>query len=134
MLLHSRYLSVNVFTLVGLALAMSAEIAFAQYPTVDSVAHKPYTETLDRDGAKATFDMIAIPGGVFLMGSPAAEKGRKDNEGPVHPVQVKPFWIGKCEVTWGEYDLFWEKKPDEKPAATPADKFADAITRPSKAN
>jgi formylglycine-generating enzyme required for sulfatase activity len=106
----------------------------AKYPVVDPLTHKSYTETIERDGVKASFEMIAIPGGTFVMGSPAREKGRKDHEGPQHPVTIKPLWVGKCEVTWGEYDLFWEKKANEKPAATPADKFADAITRPSKAN
>lgn len=118
--------------------ALSATFVYAQppakLPTIDPSAHKTYTETIERDGVKASFEMIAIPGGTYLLGSPPSEKGRKDNEGPQHPVQIKPFWIGKCEVTWGEYDLFWEKKPDEKKPMTDADKLADAITRPSKAN
>ncbi len=106
----------------------------AKYTTIDPLTHKSYTETIERDGVKASFEMIAIPGGAFLMGSPASEKGRKDHEGPQHPVAVKPLWVGKVEVTWGEYDLFWEKKPNEKPPVSAADKKADAITRPSKAN
>jgi formylglycine-generating enzyme required for sulfatase activity len=105
-----------------------------KYPAIDPHTHKSYAETIERDGVKASFEMIAIPGGTFLMGSPAAEKGRKEHEGPLHPVTIKPLWIGKCEVTWGEYDLFWEKKANEKPPVTVADKKADAITRPSKAN
>jgi formylglycine-generating enzyme required for sulfatase activity len=118
-----------------LAMAATALPQFAsKYPTIELTAHKSYTETIERDGVKATFDMIAIPGGAFLMGSPASEKGHKDSEGPPHPVALKPFWMGKCEVTWGEYDLFWEKKPSEKPPVTDVDKKADAITRPSKAN
>ena len=39
--------------------------------------------------------MVPIPGGTFLMGSPDDEKGRDDNEGPQHPVTVKPFWMGE---------------------------------------
>jgi formylglycine-generating enzyme required for sulfatase activity len=106
----------------------------SKYPIVEPTTQKSYTETIERDGVKASFEMIAVPGGTFLMGSPASEKGRKDSEGPQHPVTIKPLWVGKCEVTWGEYDLFWEKKADEKPPLTDADKKADAITRPSKAN
>ena len=102
--------------------------------TIDPAAHKSYTETIERDGVKAAFDMIAIPGGAFVMGSPATEKGRKEHEGPTHPVTVKALWVGKCEVAWGEYDLFWEKKATEKLPMSDADKKADAITRPSKAN
>ena len=49
------------------------------------------------------FSMVAIKGGEFLMGSPATEANRKDDEGPRVKVKVKPFWMGKCEVTWDEY-------------------------------
>src|ERR1043166_7117587 len=101
----------------SLVAALQCAQPAAKYPAIDPVTHKSYTETIDRDGVKASFEMIAIPGGTFLMGSPAGEKGRKDHEGPQHPVTIKPLWIGKCEVTWGEYDLFWEKKPNEKPPA-----------------
>ena len=52
------------------------------------------------------FDMIAIPGGEFMMGSPDSEPGRKPNEGPRHKVKVDGFWMGKTEVTWNEYELF----------------------------
>ena len=73
-----------------------------KYPIVEPVTRKSYAETIERDGVKAAFDMIAIPGGTFLMGSPSTEKGRKEHEGPQHPVAIKPLWVGKCEVTWGE--------------------------------
>ncbi len=39
------------------------------------------------------------------MGSPASEKGRSADEGPQHPVTIKPFWMSKYEVRWDEYDL-----------------------------
>jgi formylglycine-generating enzyme required for sulfatase activity len=75
--------------------------------------------------------MVAIPGGTYLMGSPAGEPGRGADEGPQHPVTVRPFWMGKCEVTWDEYDLYWRKLPGAKPPETPPDKAADAVTRPT---
>jgi formylglycine-generating enzyme required for sulfatase activity len=123
-----------VFFLAILVHAAGLAQQAAVYPAIDPLMHKSYVETVEREGVKAAFDMIAVPAGAFLMGSPPAEKGRKDHEGPQHPVRVGAFWIGKCEVSWGEYDLFWEKKANEKPPTTEADKKADAITRPSKAN
>src|SRR5438105_4866321 len=60
-------------------------------PTVDNATHKAYLETLTRD---VSFEMLPIPGGTFIMGSPASEKGRKPDEGPQHPVAIKPFWMG----------------------------------------
>jgi formylglycine-generating enzyme required for sulfatase activity len=121
-----------------IAIAMFPAFVFSQatpaYPVVEPPSHKSYSETVQRDGVKTMFEMIAIPGGTFLMGSPASEKDRQESEGPVHAVTIKPLWIGKYEVTWGEYDLFWEKKADEKAPMDDPDKKADAITRPSKAN
>jgi formylglycine-generating enzyme required for sulfatase activity len=40
------------------------------------------------------------------MGSPSNEKGRFSDEGPVHEVCVDGFWIGKHEVTNGQYRKF----------------------------
>ena len=48
-----------------------------------------------------SFEMIAIPGGTFMMGSPAGEKGRGADEGPQHPVKIRPFWMEKSEVAVG---------------------------------
>ena len=92
--------------------------------------HKPYKETIP--GSKVNFDMVSIPGGKFLMGSPAKEPGRSDDEGPQHSVSVGPFWMGKLEVTWNEYDLFWKTKKGakgEKPNT--GNKVADAVSRPT---
>ncbi|NJR75092.1 MAG: SUMF1/EgtB/PvdO family nonheme iron enzyme [Scytonema sp. CRU_2_7] len=35
--------------------------------------------------------MVQIPGGKFLMGSPAEEEGRDSDEGPQHQVTVPGF-------------------------------------------
>jgi formylglycine-generating enzyme required for sulfatase activity len=92
--------------------------------------HKAYTETIPN--SKVKFDMLPIPGGTFTMGSPAKEAGRADDEGPQHPVSVRPFWMGKMEVTWNEYDLFWRTKASKGPVFTVGIKTADAITRPTR--
>jgi formylglycine-generating enzyme required for sulfatase activity len=76
--------------------------------------------------------MVPIPGGTFWMGSPEGEKGRGDDEGPRHPVRVRPFWMGKCEVTWDEFDLYTPPPPKEKRRDLDvAAMAADAVTRPS---
>ncbi len=63
-----------------------------------------YTEKIP--GSAVSFDMIAIPGGTFQMGSSDNEKFRRDDEGPVRNVTVSPFFMGKVEVTWDEYWTF----------------------------
>jgi formylglycine-generating enzyme required for sulfatase activity len=71
------------------------------------------------------------------MGSPKAEPGRQDNEGPQHEVKIAPFWMGKYEVSWDEYDpwgmsLDFERRKAKKIAPTPHDQLVDAIARPSR--
>ena len=96
---------------------------------------KAYTNTIA--GTRVTFAMVPIPGGEFVMGSPDTEPGRKPDEGPQHKVKISPFWMGQCEVTWNEYELFMY--PDEErrtrgtvPTDAAGDKLADAVTHPSK--
>ncbi|MEP6829547.1 MAG: formylglycine-generating enzyme family protein [Rhizomicrobium sp.] len=50
--------------------------------------------------------MVAIPAGKFLMGSPASEPGRFDSEGPQHVVQVKAFALGKYDITSKQFLTF----------------------------
>ena len=66
----------------------------------------PYTVTIP--GSEVTFEMIPIPGGEFLMGSPEGEEGRRKDEGPQVKVTVDPFWMGKHEVTWAEYKRYMQ--------------------------
>lgn len=64
----------------------------------------PYTVTIP--DSTVTFEMIPIPGGELTLGSPDSEENRNDDEGPQVRVKVPPFWIGKHEVTWAEYQWF----------------------------
>ncbi|MGF2034040.1 MAG: bifunctional serine/threonine-protein kinase/formylglycine-generating enzyme family protein [Nostoc sp. CmiVER01] len=50
-----------------------------------------------------TLEMVEIPGGHFLMGSPVGEKQRNPNEGPQHPMTIKVFFMGKFTVTQEQY-------------------------------
>ena len=93
---------------------------------------KPYTETIP--GTAITFDMVPIPGGTLKIGSPDKEEGRNEDEGPEREVTIKPFWMGKLEVSWEEYDQFAfsiEQKRRQGNSNPARDKVADAITRPT---
>ncbi|MGH1393153.1 MAG: SUMF1/EgtB/PvdO family nonheme iron enzyme [Trichormus sp.] len=54
-------------------------------------------------GNGVVLDMVAIPGGTFLMGSPEDEPGRYNSESPQHQVNVKPFFMGKFPVTQAQW-------------------------------
>ncbi len=59
-----------------------------------------FTENL---GNGVILDMIAIPGGKFLMGSPENEEGRYHRESPQHEVTIQPFYMGKYPVTQAQW-------------------------------
>jgi formylglycine-generating enzyme required for sulfatase activity len=50
-------------------------------------------------------ELIIVPAGEFLMGSPPTEANRFSNEGPQHKVTIGyPFAVGKFDVTFAEWD------------------------------
>jgi formylglycine-generating enzyme len=66
---------------------------------------EPFTEKIP--GTSVSFEMIALPGGSFNMGSPEKEPFRKTDEGPVRKVTLSKFFMSKNEVTWDEYLAFF---------------------------
>jgi formylglycine-generating enzyme required for sulfatase activity len=52
-------------------------------------------------------DLVRIPGGCFVMGSPEDEGGREPDE-LQHEVCVDDFFLARYEVTVAEYRRFWE--------------------------
>ena len=52
-------------------------------------------------------EMVLIPGGEFEMGSISEKDSEADSdEQPSHRVEIKPFYLGKYEVTFAEYMAF----------------------------
>jgi formylglycine-generating enzyme required for sulfatase activity len=107
-------------------------------PDADAAAEsemKPYTDYIPNTVAK--FTMLPIPGGTFTMGSPDDEADRFDDEGPQFKVTVEPFWMGKHEVTWDEYEAFMmcldiAYRRQNEVALTSLEKNADVVSRPTK--
>ncbi len=58
------------------------------------------------------YELVLIPGGSFMMGSPESEKGRDDDEGPVHEVHVPAFYMGRYPVTNEEYGRYLKANPN----------------------
>ncbi|MDE5094282.1 MAG: bifunctional serine/threonine-protein kinase/formylglycine-generating enzyme family protein [Trichodesmium sp. St11_bin5] len=56
-------------------------------------------------------EMVYIPGGSFLIGSPKKERGRKDFEGPQHQVNIHPFYMSKYPITQQQYQRIMGKNP-----------------------
>ena len=52
-------------------------------------------------------ELVVVPPGVFWMGSPSSEAGRRNSEGPMHEVWIeRPFAAGRFEVTRQDYSQF----------------------------
>ncbi|NHF61471.1 formylglycine-generating enzyme family protein [Flavobacteriaceae bacterium TP-CH-4] len=95
-----------------------------------SISSLGYTEQIP--ATEISFDMVLVPQGEFTMGSPESEPDRKADEGPRHQVRVDSFYMGKYELTWELFELFFKqnkelfvKLDDERVMKI------DAITRPS---
>jgi formylglycine-generating enzyme required for sulfatase activity len=61
-----------------------------------------YPDQNENLGNGVILEMVAIPGGKFLMGSPQREG--KDNEKPQHQVTIQPFYMGKYPVTQAQWE------------------------------
>jgi formylglycine-generating enzyme required for sulfatase activity len=59
-----------------------------------------FTEDL---GNSIELEMVLIPGGTFIMGSPEEELESRSNERPQHQVTIKPFCFGKYPVTQAQW-------------------------------
>jgi formylglycine-generating enzyme required for sulfatase activity len=96
---------------------------------------KPYKQLIP--GTEVSYEMVPIPGGEFLMGSPDSEAGHQKDEGPQVKLKIEPFWMGKYEVTWNEYDIWSfnldiQRRKALNLAALERDAESDAVTRPTK--
>src|SRR5882757_2911043 len=59
---------------------------------------------------KTATDKIAVPNSTIeftMVQLPAGKITMKDKDGKDKEVEIKPIWIGKYEVTWDEYEVFY---------------------------
>ncbi len=98
---------------------------------------KAYSELIEQ--TDVTIDMVPIPGGKFTMGSPDSEAGRKEDEGPQHPVEISPFWMATTEITWNAYEVWMSdldivRRGYLNAEKSPRDELADAfqLSQPTK--
>lgn len=56
-------------------------------------------------------EMVLVPGGRFVMGSPEEEEGRDDDESPQHEVALASFWLARTPVTNAQYREYIKANP-----------------------
>jgi formylglycine-generating enzyme required for sulfatase activity len=62
-------------------------------------------------GNGVALEMVLIPGGSFLMGSPEDELGHQNRESPQHSVTIQPFCMGKYPITQAQWRAVASFKP-----------------------
>lgn len=96
-------------------------------------AHENFTEKIPN--STVSFEMIAIPGGSFKIGSPEDEPFRKEHEGPQKEVKISPFFMSEIEVSWDEFLAFYGQAGAEGRSTdtegSRAEDEVDAITGPT---
>ncbi len=101
----------GLFTVGTVASNIFAQL-FRQNPTPPSPSPRPlappFTENLPNG---VTLEMVGLPAGQFLMGSPDSDPDARDNEKPPHQVQVNGFAIGKYSVTQAQYEAVMGTNP-----------------------
>jgi len=91
-----------------------------------------YTEKIP--GTTVSFNMKAIPGGVFKMGSPPDQNYRNRDEGPVREVKIDSLWMSEVEVTWNQYLAFFNATTSQgrkEGESVQTGEDVDAITGPT---
>jgi formylglycine-generating enzyme required for sulfatase activity len=68
-----------------------------------NISAQPTKSFSEHLGNGITLEMVAIPGGTFLMGSPGNEAWRSSSESPQHRVTVKPFFMSKFPITQAQW-------------------------------
>jgi len=56
-------------------------------------------------------EMVEIPPGKFLMGSPEDELERRSSEGPQHEVNISAFFMGRYPITQGQWKAIVDNVP-----------------------
>jgi formylglycine-generating enzyme required for sulfatase activity len=125
------------FGLCGGLVGTAAVVAELPPPVevADSEASAPldmkrYQEVITQ--TDVTITMVPIPGGSFLMGSPEDEPGRTEAEGPQRQMEISPFWMASCEITWDAFDVWMSdldiyRRESLGLELTPRDQLADAF-------
>ena len=93
-----------VLSLVGTLSVMAQEVKPAKVEVIDL-------------GKYMKLEMVLVPAGKFMMGSPASEKNRSSGEKQHEVTLTKPFYMGKHEVTQEQWEAVMADNPSDTKAA-----------------
>lgn len=72
--------------------------------------------TINEIVAQIEANMVTIPGGTYLMGSPDSEPERSSTEGPQQELTIPAFEMGRLTVTFAQWDavMMDTYRPDDR--------------------
>ena len=102
-------------------LEAGADSALAAAAAAEAKRAATQPGTIFRDDCIGCPEMVVVPAGSFMMGSPSTEEGRDDFEGPQHLVTIgSRFAVGVYEVTLAEWEACmrrggcWGFRPEDE--------------------
>lgn len=111
----------NISSLKTIALLKEPLLRTFQFTTVrvnhqgKLIENKTYKAKylIEKLGNDITLEMVEIPGGQFIMGSPDGEEKRRNNESPQHQVTLPSFFMSRYTVTQAQYQVITRKNPSK---------------------
>jgi len=101
-----------VVLVVLVALGSVAVATAAEPKEAGSKTKSPPKELTVDLGKGVKLEMVLIPAGEFLMGSPDSDKDADKDEKPQHKVRItKPFYLGKYQVTQEQWEAVMGGNP-----------------------
>ncbi|GBD53612.1 SUMF1/EgtB/PvdO family nonheme iron enzyme [Microcystis aeruginosa NIES-298] len=106
--MSKRWSRRKVLKQLGLVTAGSVASVVSSCQSITQFRPQPITEKLPKG---VTLEMVGLPAGQFLMGSPDSGPDAKSEEKPQHLVKVNSFAIGKYPVTQAQYEAVMGNNP-----------------------
>lgn len=117
-----------------LTTAVLAAVAALNTTNVQAAELQNYTETVKVSDSKSfKIEMIAIPGGKCKIGASADDEDRGEYDLDQEEVEVKPFYMSKTEITWGQFEPWvWDgDMPVKLTKEVKKKENVDGLCRPS---
>ena len=104
--MRASWLPASWLPAIAVLAAVAASSAAAQTPLSDAQERALKPKDRFQECANCP-ELVVVPAGSFLMGSPRNEKAREANEGPQHRVTIaRRFALGRFEVTVDQFAAF----------------------------
>ena len=107
-----RQVSIVALVVLVASGSLGLALATAEEPKESGKTKSPPREMVVDLGKGIKLEMVLIPAGEFLMGSPDSDKDASTGEKPQHRVRItKPFYLGKYLVTQEQWQAVMGSNP-----------------------